>query len=1192
MNSGTTKILRNVLPLAILLLSACSGGGSGSTEPTPTLSSYTVGGAVTGLAGSVILRNNDGDDLTITADGNFTFVTSITNGSPYAVTILIQPSGQTCSVSTGAGTVSGGNVSDVAVTCSANAYKVGGSVAGLAGTVVLQDNNGDDLSVSADGTFTFTTAVADGSPYAVTVLTQPTGQACIVNTGAGTVAGSNVGNVAVVCSNNTFSLGGVVSGLTGTVILRNNGGDDLTVTADGIFTFAASINDGNDYAVSVFNQPSGQTCSVSTGSGTVSGNHVSNVEVVCSTNSYSVGGTVSGLSGTLVLQNNNGDDLSVNADGTFTFATPITHNGTYAVTVQTQPTGQTCSVSTGSGTVSANNVSNVAVVCATNSYSVGGTVSGLSGTVVLQNNSGDDLAVTANSAFTFTAPVAYGSAYSVSVLTQPTGQSCSLVNATSTMADANISDVSITCAASTYTIGGTVSGLNGSMVLQDNGADDLTVSTNGPFTFPTAVAYGNPYNVTQLSLQYPNQACEISNGSGTVSANVSNVGVSCAKFTTPRYAYTANAYDNSVSTYAVDAANGRLKFIGKAATGGYPYSVTVDPSGKYAYVANWDGNSVSQYTIGADGALTAMATATVATGLSPTFITVDPSGKYAYVANGGGASVTQYSIGADGALTTMGAASAGTNPISVTVDPSGKYVYVANLHSNNVSQYTIGADGALTAMAMATVAAGGYPYSVTVDPSGKYAYVANWDDNTVSQYTIGADGALKAMATAAVVTGISPIFVTVDPSGKYAYVVNRDDNSVSQYTIGADGALKAMATPTVVTGISPTPVTVDPSGKYAYVANRDDNSVSQYSIGADGALTPLSTATVADMVGPISIVVSAGSAPVQAVAKYAYAANVSGNTISQYSIGADGTLTVMAAASVAAGTAPYSVTVDPSGKYAYVANRDGNSVSQYNIGANGELAAMDITSVAAGTAPYSVTVDPSGKYAYVANWDGNSVSQYTIGATGALTAMAPATVASGLTPSSITVAPSGKYAYVANLSSNSISQYSIGAIGSLAPMTPATVAAGIFTTSVTVDPSGKYAYATNSSDGTVSQYSIGSDGALTAMATVAAGAYPISITVDPSGKYAYVANTNSNSVSQYSIGPEGVLTAMAATTVATGKWPISVTVDPSGKYAYVANSGDNSVSQYSIGADGALTALATAAAESFPTSITTVGSYR
>lgn len=91
--------------------------------------------------------------------------------------------------------------------------------------------------------------------------------------------------------------------------------------------------------------------------------------VACNSNSastanYSIGGTLNGLAGsqTVVLQNNAGDDITLNANGNFTFATTIASGAAYNVTVKTQPNGQNCTASVNSGTVSAN-VSSVLVSC-------------------------------------------------------------------------------------------------------------------------------------------------------------------------------------------------------------------------------------------------------------------------------------------------------------------------------------------------------------------------------------------------------------------------------------------------------------------------------------------------------------------------------------------------------------------------------------------------------------------------------------------------------------------------------------------------------------------------------------------------------------------------------------------------------------------------------------------------------------
>ena len=148
--------------------------------------------------------------------------------------------------------------------------------------MVLQDNGGDNLTVSANGPFTFATKLASGAAYAVTVQTNPAGQTCTVASGSGTIGSANVTNVAVSCTSNpTYSVGGTVSGLSGSVVLQDNGGDNLTVTANGPFTFATKLAAGASYNVTVKTQPSGQTCTVASGTGTIGSANVTNVAVSC-----------------------------------------------------------------------------------------------------------------------------------------------------------------------------------------------------------------------------------------------------------------------------------------------------------------------------------------------------------------------------------------------------------------------------------------------------------------------------------------------------------------------------------------------------------------------------------------------------------------------------------------------------------------------------------------------------------------------------------------------------------------------------------------------------------------------------------------------------------------------------------------------------------------------------------------------
>ena len=74
----------------------------------------------------------------------------------------------------------------------------------------------------------------------VTVSTQPTGQTCTVTNASGT-ATTDVTNVTVTCGAQLFTIGGTITGLSGTVVLQDNGGDNLTLTADGTFTFSTGL---------------------------------------------------------------------------------------------------------------------------------------------------------------------------------------------------------------------------------------------------------------------------------------------------------------------------------------------------------------------------------------------------------------------------------------------------------------------------------------------------------------------------------------------------------------------------------------------------------------------------------------------------------------------------------------------------------------------------------------------------------------------------------------------------------------------------------------------------------------------------------------------------------------------------------------------------------------------------------------
>jgi hypothetical protein len=296
--------------------------------------------------------------------------------------------------------------------------------------MTLQDNGtADSLTVSANGAFTFKTAIAANKPYLVTVAQSPTTppQTCTVAGGSGT-ANANVTTVVVTCTTGTVAIGVTVGGLTGTGLVLQNGTEFLTITGTTTTSqFKTAVPYGQTYNVTVSTQPANpaQTCTVTNGSGTATAGVAVNVQVTCSLGTLSIGGSVSGYSGGtgFALQNNGGDTLTITKNGAFKFPTLVPVNGAYKVTVSGQPSGpnQTCTVSLGTGTATAN-VTNVSVVCPAVFHPINVSVVGVlgaNGAMQLQDNGGDNLLTPKNGDYVFATTIAHGSSYDVSQFVAP-----------------------------------------------------------------------------------------------------------------------------------------------------------------------------------------------------------------------------------------------------------------------------------------------------------------------------------------------------------------------------------------------------------------------------------------------------------------------------------------------------------------------------------------------------------------------------------------------------------------------------------------------------------------------------------------------------------------------------------------------------------------------------------------------------
>jgi serine/threonine protein kinase, bacterial len=370
-----------------------------------------------------------------------------------------------------------------------------------------------------------------------------------------------------------------------------------------------------------------------------------------------------------------------------TFALPasVAFGGGYAVTVQTQPSGLTCSVASGSGTMGAGNVSNVSVTCAPAVYTVG-TLAG-SGS----SGSTDDTGTAASFGGPFgTAVDASGNVY---------------------VADSNNHKIrKITAAGVVTTLAG--SGSAGS-------ADGTGAAAS--FDQPLGVAVdasGNVYVADQRNhkIRKVTAAGEVTTLAGSGSTGSTDGTGAAASFHYPAgvavdaggNVYVADTYSNKirkvtpagdVTTLAGSGSSGSTDDTGTAASFNAPFSVAVDAGGN-VYVADLYNQKIRKVT--AAGVVTTLAgsgsvgsadgTGAAATFGYPYAVAVDAGGTV-YVADTNNSKIRK--VTAVGDVTTLAGTgnSGGVNgpagsatfdtPTGVAVDGSGN-VYVSEFSGHRV----------------------------------------------------------------------------------------------------------------------------------------------------------------------------------------------------------------------------------------------------------------------------------------------------------------------------------------------------------------------------------------------------------------------------------------------------------------------------------------------------------------------------
>lgn len=421
------------------------------------------------------------------------------------------------SSSTSSGAVASGSSSGGGVSTSGNSSRPRSSSAPASGISGDPSSSAGEPSSGAGSSSSSVDASSQGSSAGSASSTETASSSQGVSSVDGASSAPAGGSSS---TDGTSSSSTTTSGGSGPVDSSSTVGDSSS--AAGASSSAAG---GGSSAAGGGSSAAGGSSSVAAGSSSAAGNSSSAVPVT-----YSVGGSLVGLiTDGLVLASGSSTLARSSTDTTFAFG-GFASGSTYSITVQTQPLGLECTVENGTGQVGTADVSSVRVACVALTYAVSGTVEGLvSAGLVLSNNAADLTTVPSlATSFQFVTPVAFGAAYDVEVLEQPTGANCLVANGSGTVGAGPVNDIEVVCSLSTYVLRGTVTGLTTGTLELGNGADRTTVAEGGTtFEFTTRVPHLQPYNV--LAVTPPAGAsCTVTNGSGTVqAADVTNVGVAC-----------------------------------------------------------------------------------------------------------------------------------------------------------------------------------------------------------------------------------------------------------------------------------------------------------------------------------------------------------------------------------------------------------------------------------------------------------------------------------------------------------------------------------------------------------------------------------------------------------------------------------------------------------------------------------------
>ena len=319
------------------------------------------------------------------------------------------------------------------------------------------------------------------------------------------------------------------------------------------------------------------------------------------------------------------------------------------------------------------------------------------------------------------------------------------------------------------------------------------------------------------------------------------------------YTMTNSPAGNAIQAYA-RAGDGALTPAGTYPTGGdggtldSGHSIAVSRDGRVVVNVNAGSNSISAFAASPWG-LRLIGTASSG-GTDPDSVTIADD-DLVYVLNAGSKTIAGFRLGGRGLRSIPGSVQplgAGVLvPKQIQFSPNARVIVVDESGSSTIDTFVLGRDGT-AGPAITTPSTGGAPFGFDFDRAG-YLLVSDAALSTgqsgATSYDIARDGAVTANGPAVPIDQAAACWLAA--AGGFAFTANAGSGSIGRYAVATDGALTALGSTLVENDSTAKPLDegISAGQNYLYVLAGGLAQIVGYQIGADGSLTQVTTAPVA-----------------------------------------------------------------------------------------------------------------------------------------------------------------------------------------------------------------------------------------------------------------------------------------------------------------------------------------------------------